>query len=343
MTVFRKGAIIGLRILLRRSLKTLTWRTYALVLFSAAVIALELLPSHTLLKTTFVATLETQNLAFRTGQQNSIISGISGSRIILRERAVNSDTLSLEISDLTQLSDTEVSQKTASRTFSKISENSHLELDSFLLPAQRAIEISTSGRKKFISMQVIDDGQSVPSETIIVWNGNVRLDSDKMSTNIGDDRWEALSPLIEIETPEIEGLIYDPLLVTALSTERLRLSGTKQIATSSLLQGEIQFYVWNYPSNLSRLQAGEFTQFSDLDAQLTNLELTENGLKFVLVGQAEVIKTGFLNNRRDITPSLLDGLRSIESLVIIISSLFAILLAVISAISLGRDNKGHNT
>ncbi|MEW4459331.1 hypothetical protein AB1K42_14660 [Roseibium algicola] len=312
----------------------------ALSLFSISVIALELLPSHWLVRTTFVATLETQNLTFRNGQQSSSISGISGTSIALREASEYSTDQSLDASDLTQMLDTQGDQKSNSKTFSRASQDSHLELDSFLIPARRAVELSSSGRNKFVSLQIVDEERGAASQTTVVWNGSVTSNSAPISERIGSDRWEAHAPLIEIETPEIAGVIYSPVPVTALSTERLRLSGSNQIATSSLLQGEIQFYLdfpfGSYPTEPVILRNGEFTQFDGLDAQLTNLELTETGLRFLLVGKADGIRAGFLNNRRNITPSMLDGLRSIESLVIIASSVFALLLALLSAISLGR-------
>ncbi|SNZ07456.1 hypothetical protein [Cohaesibacter gelatinilyticus] len=352
MNKFRSG-VITLRLFLRRSYRrfkiALTWRVYAVIifvslsLFCASVIALELLPSHWLINTTFVATLETQNLTFRNGKQNSSISGISGSSIALREINAYSPDQALEVGDLTQLTDVQGTESPRSKVFSKASEDSHLELDSFLIPAELAMEISTSGQNKYISLQIVGDDQSVASETTIVWYGDITLDSVPISKDIGSDRWKAISPLIEIQKPEIDGLIYSPIPVTALSTERLRLSGSNQIATSSLLEGEIQFYLnfpfGSYPTEPTTLRSGEFTQFNDLEAQITNLELTETGIRFLLVGKANAVKTGFLNNRRNITPSMLDGFRSIESLVIIMSSLFALLLAVLSAISLGRESE----
>lgn len=351
MTFLRSSAI-GLRLLFRKSFRrfkfALTWRVYALIVFAAlsifsiSVIALELLPSHWLVRTTFVATLETQNLTFRNGKQSSSISGVSGASITLRETSAYFTGQLLGDSDLNQLLDAQGAKESSSKTFSKALQDSHLEVDNFLIPALRAVEISSSGRNRFISLQIVDEEQSAVSETTVVWNGSITSNSAALSQGIGSDRWEARAPLIEIETPEIAGLIYSPVPVTALSTERLRLSGSNQIATSSLLQGEIQFYLnfpfGSYPTEPVTLRSGEFTQFNALDAQLTNLELTETGIRFLLVGKADVIKVGFLNNRRNITPSMLDGLRSIESLAIIASSIFALLLALLSATSLGRTH-----
>ena len=67
--------------------------------------------------------------------------------------------------------------------------------------------------------------------------------------------------------------------------------------------------------------------------------MTENGLRFVLIGDAESIQVGFLNNTRNIQPSLLDFLRSIDSLGIIISSLFAFFLAALGALRMGKKDE----
>lgn len=311
----------------------------SLSVFSASVVVLELLPSHWLVNTTFVATLETQSLTFRTGALNADISGISGSRISLHAKDSASSQTSQGLYDLTRL-EKEDSDASSSKVFSKQTESTHLELDSFLIPSGSAVEILTFGTDKYVSLQIIEEDRNAVSEVAIVWNGIITSEPQAAHSapGAGSERWQASAPLIEIENPHVEGLIYSPVTVHALSTERLRLSGSDQIATSSLLQGEIQFYVGNYPSNSIALRTGEFTQFSGLNAQLANFELTENGIRFILVGKADSVQIGFLKNRREIIPSLLDGIRSIDSLVIILSSLFALLLAGLSALSLGRTH-----
>ena len=342
----RRNFIIWLRVLFRKLFRklnfTLTWRHTALLAvftilsFSASVIVLELLPSRWPLKPTFVATLETQNLTLRNGQHNSNIAGISGSQISLRDVHSHSSESSVLSNDLTQLSQPKGNDESVARVFTKASEGAYLELDSFLIPARQAVELSSSGQKNFMSLQIVEDEDNIRSEVSLVWNGEISDGTSPISARVGSERWEANVPLVEIENAEIDGLIYSPITVTALSTERLRLSGSDQIATSSLLSGEIQIYVGSYPRDSISLSAGEFTKFTDLDAQLTNLELTDSGLKFVLVGEASAINVGFLNNLRDITPSLLDGLMSIPSLQIILSAFFTLIAAGVSAINLSQ-------
>ena len=242
----------------------------------------------------------------------------------------------LDLSRPDRGTDTEYPQK----TFAITSDSDHLELDSFLVPAGRILELSSTGAERFLSLQVAGDETADPSEVVVAWNGGIEQDNGTPSetTQLGSENWSGTVPIIEIDTPNIDGLIYNPIEVAGLSTDRLRLHGASQIATSSLIEGDIQFYFGSRPSDPVFLRTGEFIQFSGVAAQLTNLTLTPRGMQFVLVGEAQSIRVGFLANLRDINPSLLDGLLSIQSLVMIVSSIFALLLAGLSAIGLRRSN-----
>ncbi|QUS59154.1 hypothetical protein [Pseudovibrio brasiliensis] len=325
---------------------TLTWRglavigAFCLIIFSFCVIALELLPSSFFAKTTFVATLEAQNLSLRVGETNAVISGVSGTRISLHDLAEEPFDATGQSNDLTQLLETENNKPSSQIIYAKTSNATHLELDSFFIPAGQAMELSTSGKNKFISLQLIEEDSNKQSNATIVWKGQVTsgVNSTPTVQQIGSKRWSAIAPLVQIDGPHIDGLIYSPIDVVGISTDRLRLYGSKQIATSSLLSGDIQFYFGSYPNEPVALRPGEFTKFTNLNAQLANLTLTENGVQFVLVGEASSVKVGFLENLREIHPSLLDGLRSVQSLIIIISSIFALLLAGLSAVSLGKQD-----
>ena len=323
----------------------LGWRAYMLfvlllmVAFSALIIALELIPSHRVVDTTFVATLETQDLSLRLGSSSLVISDIASDGIELGERGVLQGDETLMPFDLTQLPAEEVAADNGSRTFRKLSEAAHLELDTLLIPAGGVVEISTSGQGSSLELQVIDAG-GTPSEATIVWSGEVEgsAPGPGFGDRVGSERWSAAAPFIQLAAPRTDGPISVPLSVVGLSTERIVLRGADPVATSALIAGELQFYFRSQPSQPIALRNGEFTRFSGLDAQITNLELSDRGLRFVLVGHADAIHIGYQSNLRDVTPSLLEGFLSSRSLVIIVTSGFTFLLALLSAVGLRRES-----
>lgn len=325
----------------------LTWRSLVavgvvcLLLFSVGVVLLELSSSRlakSILPTTFVATLETQNLSFRTNSRSAQIPGISGTQISVRDQVGQSVGDNAASLDLSTLLETESTSSPTENTYVAAGPDAYLELDRFLVPAGRAVEISAYGNDKSLSLTLIEENDKAPGEVTIVWKGNI-LAGDSAGAaegHLGSKRWSSEAPLVDIEGARIDRQIRVPISVSGVSTERLQLHGYDQIATSSLLSGDIQFYFGHYPSNKVELRPGEFSKFSILDAQMTNLTLTDNGLKFVLVGEAHSVKVGFFENLREIRPSLLDGLRSVESLNIIVSAIFGIFLAGLGIISLDR-------
>lgn len=312
----------------------------AVVVFSAGIFVLELTPSRQLLNTTFIASIETQNVSMRVGLGSATIAGISGTSISGHDQSIQAIGTE-EITDLTQLGSTPKETNSNSFSYSSASSETHLELDELVIPPNRAIEFASSGIRRFLSVQAIIEDGTTPFEVIVVWKGPIVSEAADATTGalLGSERWLNQSPLIEFEGVEIDGLVYSPIAVTGLSLETLRASGRDQITASSVLSGEVQFDILGYRSKSTTLRPGEFFRFSGLSAQLTNLTLTENGLRFVLIGNAESIKLGFLNNLRNIHPSLLDFLRSIDSLGIVVSSLFAFFLAAIGALSLGKTDE----
>lgn len=312
----------------------------AVIVFSASIFVLEITPSRQFLPTTFIATIEAQSVSVRVGNRGAIIEGISGTRISGHDQSTPAIAAG-EIADLTNLGSALEDTKSNSFSYSSASSETHLELDELVIPPGRAVEFASSGDGRFLSIQSIHEDGTAPFEVILVWKGPIGSVGADVAGDplLGSQRWVNQNPLIEFESAEIDGLIYTPIAVTGLSLERLRASGRDQITTSSVLAGEVQFDVLGYRGESTMLRPGEFFRFSGLAAQLTNLALTENGLRFVLIGSAESIEVGFLSKLRNIQPSLLDFLRSIDSLGIIISSLFAFFLAALGALRMGKKDE----
>lgn len=312
---------------------------FSISAFSVGVFALDKLSSHYLFSTTFVATLETQTISARIGPAKAVIPGVSGSRISLSDTSVDPSTDDPAIKDLTNLLGEDTVVGEGSLIFSAESETTHLELDNLVVPPGRAVEISTIGRDKYFLLQLIGGEPGAKVSATVVWNGDItiRPDGDPMAKNVGARQWSALVPSVEIENPVLLEPIYSPIRVKSLSTARLRLAGDDQVATSALLGGDIQFYFGNQPGERIVLKPGEFATFSELDALVTNFVFTESGMKFVLVGKAAAVKTGYLTNLRDVAPSVFDGIRSIPSIALILSALFTFLLAGFSATSTNKN------
>jgi hypothetical protein len=323
----------------------LGWRAFVFVAlsimlaFSALIIALELTPSHWLFDTTFVATLETQNLNLRLGTSNFVISDIAADRIEMIDRRVLQEDAPPPLLDLTQFLGADLEAGERERVYRRFSETAYLELDALLIPAGRVVELSTSGQGSTLNVQV-PEGNAGLSEVSVVWSGDVQTEVSRFGADDGieNERWFAHSPSIQLMAPQIDGPISVPVTVVGLGTERMQLSGADPITTSALIEGELQFYFRNQPSQPIPLRTGQFLRFTALDAQISNLELSDRGIRLVLVGRADSIHTGYQSNLRDVTPTLLEGFQSSRSLVIIVTSGFTFLLAFLSALGLRREN-----
>jgi hypothetical protein len=351
----RNGGILRRALLLRFQIGFLarvqprSWRWHLalfslfLSAFSAGVIVLELLPSRTLFKTTFVATLETQAVTVRIGQNGAVIPGIAGSRISILGADTSSDANQHQQIDLMQFQEPQPDGMNGPIQFSTRSDNAYLEIDKLVIPSGQLLELVAAGTGKHFSL-IVSGGGSNPAEAgaTIVWNGSVAMEpaGEGQMPIVGLRQWRGKLPTIEIDTAEFSSPIYSPSWVSSFTSTRIKPLRNDLIPASTLLRGEVQFFFGRDPGERIALGAGEFLEFSDLEGLLTNLNLTESGLGMVLVGEADAVSTGYLANLRNVTPSALAGIRAKPSLMLMLSAFFTLSLALVSSISLARNDKG---
>ena len=335
----------------KNSFTVVTWRHYvifglfSLILFSASVILLELAPSHWLINTSFVATIEARSIKARVGNHLATLSGIEGSHMSLHDRKEEAFGNAIDLTQIDRESPTKIDNGLESDTSFDISSSStstHLELDSLSIPAGQVLEMSVGQSRDHLFLGVLNDSNDEVSTTL-VWNGAIQsnLKNDITTKSINAYRWVASEPVIEIDDPVFNDLSSNPIQIVGLSSELLANSGLGQIPVSTVLSGELQFYFGRYPAEPITLRRAELAKFGGLNALLMSTELTNSGIKIILVGTANSVRVGYQNKLRSVTPSLLDGLLSIRSLTVIFPALFALLLAFLSAVSLTREeNRG---
>jgi len=302
---------------------------------------MEAVPARYFVNTSFVATIVTQQVRFRLDGRSASLRGISASRILARElhndpEAVTIPTFDLgdlvEESSLTMPSDLELTINDS---------DASLELDRLWFPENAAVKITSNGEKATMEIEFIEPSDTGKVESRLVWRGDVTLsDGTQSATGIGSRIWRAEKPSLTIDKAQINGLIPTPIRVSAIEFDRVVSGDQYQSHASAILAGDIQFDIGGYPGRQMAIREGEMLSLRGLDAQIVNFSLAEKGLRFLLIGTADVANLGFSDRRRNIQPSLFDAIRAWESLTIIISALFTLLLALIGAFMSNSPDNG---
>lgn len=315
----------------------LGWHVLALivVVLCVTLIVLELIPARTFVRTTFTATIYTQEMRLRLGERQATLTGVSGSRILARELDPAGGKADTGVFDLTDRSSQSLS---AASDLELIADapGSYLELDRLWLPPRAAVKISGSGEDSALAIEFIEPGDAGKVDARFVWRGGVRTsDGNDMASGVGARIWEASQPSLTIDKARINGLIPTPAVLSAVAFDRVVSGDGYQSPASAIIGGELQFDIAGFPGRPLTIREGEMLSFGALDAQMLNLSLSDRGLRFLLIGSADTVSLGFLANDRDVQPSMLDAILARQSLTILGSALFAMLLGVMSAINFG--------
>lgn len=307
-----------------------------IILLCGAVIVLELLPSRSFVKTTFIATIDTQEMRLRLDDRQAALVGISGRRIFARELLPAESETETGIFDLTDPS--AVALASASSDLELVAEgrDSHLELDRLWIPPHAAVKLTSSGEGTALVVEFIEPGDADQIEARLVWRGSVGSSSGgEMEGEVGSRIWRANKPSINVDEAKISGLIPTPIHISAIALDRVLSVDEYQTPVSAILGGDLQFDIGGYPGKPLPIREGEFLSFVKVDAQAINLDLSGNGIRFLLIGEADAVTLGFLSNHRDVQPSMLDAILARQSLTIIASALFAMLLALMGGKNFG--------
>lgn len=318
--------------------RRLGWHVLALivVLLCVTLIVLELVPARTFVRTTFTAMIETQEVRLRLGERQATLTGISGSRILARELDTADDGAEAALFDLSDPSSQAVSSADGDLELSAGAPGSYLELDRLWLPPRAAVKVVSGGRDSTLSIEFIEPGDSDRIDARLVWRGGIGSPmEDDVATSVGSRIWQAGKPSLTIDGARISGLIPTPVPLSAVAFDRVVSGDQYQNPASAVIGGDLQFDIAGFPGRPLSIREGETLSFGGLDAQMLNLSLSDRGLRFLLIGSADSVSLGFLTNHRDVQPSMLDAILARESLTILASALFAMLLALMGAINFG--------
>lgn len=297
------------------------------LLVSGLVITFELISSKFLFTTTFTASLETQKLSIRVGTLNAIISDISGRKISLHQldNAINS-------SDDDSLFDF---------TLETTTENGYIELDVLLVPSGRAFDLTSNGKGQELVIEVDEELGKKPLETRIVWSDlseeDLALDNHQSLRQLGANTWSINAIKLRVEGAQMAKPQSNPIHLKNVLFENNFVNSNGPISTSAIISGHMEFYVAGNSIASFDLREGEFLRFADMNAQLTNMRLTERGVAFIIVGEADAVELGFLNSLRDVHPRLLSAILANQSINIIGSAVFGLLLAMLGIVGISES------
>lgn len=307
-----------------------------IVLLCAMVIVLELIPSRSFFRTTFIATIETQEARLRLDDRQAALMGVSGRRILARELSPVGDDTETDIFDLADSGASSLSSASGDLELVAKDAAAYLELDRLWLPPKSAVKFSSGGEGASLAVEFIEPGDAQQIDARLVWRGSVgSSDEDRPEGAVGTRTWRANKPSISVDEARIRGLAPLPIDLSAIALDRVLSVDEYQSPVSAILGGDLQFDIGGYPGKPLPIREGEFLSFDNLEAQAINLALSEKGLRFLLIGEADAISLGFAASRRDVQPSMLDAILARQSLTILASALFAMFLALMGAINFG--------
>lgn len=321
-----------------RARRRLGWHVLALivVLLCVTLIVLELVPARTLVRTTFTAAIETQEVRLRLGERQATLTGISGSRILARELDPADDGAEAGLFDLSDPSSQALSSADGDLELTAEAADSYLELDRLWLPPRAAVKITSGGRDSTLGIAFMEPRDGGRIDARLVWRGAIGSSAkDDGASSVGSRIWQASKPSLAIDGARISGLIPTPIPLSAVAFDRVVSGDEYQSPASAVIRGDLQFDIAGFPGRPLSIREGETLSFEGLDAQMLNLSLSDRGLRFLLIGSADSVSLGFLANHRDVQPSMLDAILARESLTILASALFAMLLALMGAINFG--------
>ncbi|WP_146198953.1 hypothetical protein [Falsochrobactrum shanghaiense] len=321
----------------KRARQRLGWHVlaFAVILLCAALIVLELVPSRTFVRTTFTATIETQEVRFRLGEQQAALTGISGNRILARELVPSPGEAEVVPFDLGDPSEPTHSSANGDLELLAQATDAYLEIDRLWLPPHTAVKIASGGEGSTLALEFIETGADDPIDVRFVWRGAIASSQDAAPTLVGSRIWQADKPSLTIDEARIRGLVPVPIHITNIAFDRVLSGDEYQSPVSAVISGELQFDIAGFPGRPHTIREGETLSFDGLKAQMLNLSQSDKGFRFLLIGSADAVSLGFLTNHRDVQPSMLNAILARESLTILASALFAMLLALMGAINFG--------
>lgn len=315
------------------------------LLVSGVVVALDKIGSNHFFTTTFTATIETQKLSIRVGNVNAVVSGISGKKISLQPLNKTPSGTDGEPDDFTfdLMATDEISEEINDNfVIQTNTDTAYIELDEMLVPAGRAVDIVTGGKNQTLVIEIDAAFGEKPLETRLVWNGlseeDLTLHKNALLRPLGAKTWSSSGIKLRVERANISKLLSAPISLKNVKFENNFVDSNGSTSISAIIGGRVEFYIGGRSILRNELREGEFVRFTNLNAQLTNIRLTERGVAFVIVGETDMVQLGFLNSLRDVWPSLLNGVLASQSINIIGSAIFGISLAFLGIISMSQSD-----
>ena len=301
-------------------LKPATILSILLLLTCVGIVFLENTPST---YSHFLATIEAKTIRFRTGGQITILEGIGGSAITLRDLSDNS-VVSFDLKQKSKQESKPLMRKT-------LNSNSYVEVDAAVVPENSVVDLVR--RTDVSGLEIEIDGEALPLSVRIVWSGAVQDENGLSQKNLTGVEWSGRRTLVMIEDAQVDALMPVPTSITSIDFSQTKYVNSKPITINTLTSGKISFDTFQYPTKEISIRETEWLEFDGVSARIMKLDLTKNGFRVVLMGVAKKIQAGFLQNRRDIRPSLLSALAARPEVSLLTSLIIGFIFAVVGTIA----------
>lgn len=308
---------------------TVFGKLFLIVIISSAFLtcATELLPTQ---NPEFVSYGTVESISFKTGKEGAIINGLAGSLIDIR-KVSESEEVPMAPMSLTapepppeerSIIRADIEDRLVRLAEMKIASNSDLTIRSLSNNGPIILEIASHNR---------------PVSAKVIWEESVNIPGNTKEITIRHTKIEAKRLEIVIENPSGSALIDIPRQIEKVQFVRNRHIESGTVFQSSVIGASVDFYMFGYPIKSATVRRNEWLDFNGITAEITELSISENSLRYSIVGNAETAVSGFHNYRADLRPSIREVIVSLPHIALLITVFFSVLLGLLGVFKVFRN------